>query len=1159
MRNTDRQWEEQYLRQTLQVVEHNLENYRRETKRMQAEIDEMLKHYHDNDVELWTLLNNTITLNEFMKMALTRNEKAMVKPYFGRIIFQDETLGVEESLYIGKGGISKDSTHQMVVDWRAPVANAYYENGLGKCSYQTPDGKALPIDLKLKRTYEIADGKLTDYFDTEVVANDDLLMKYLSQNKQAVLGEIVATIQKEQNEIIRKSPYHNIIVQGVAGSGKTTVAMHRISFILYNYAERFKPDDFYIVGSNRILLNYITGVLPDLDVNGVRQMTMEQLFIRLLYEDWDDKKYRVKSLGGANKTVQYNKASQHSEEMHCDEALRHNEAIKGTEVWFRELTGFIRRLEQETISTESVYLNPRQFVEGIRNGKGGVYDMTEEDNRAQWSNTALHREQVLRYGEPNHARDMQAGQAPRNSQLVELVSGDAVARYVSQNPNISIQSKINMLNERLLIKVRDEFTGKGIKYTEGERRAILKAYRGRYGGKEWKKSIFVIYREFLKEQRDKGYEVQIPSDSFDVYDLAALAYIYKLVKETEVISEAHHIVIDEAQDFGMFAYRVLHTCIKDCTYTIMGDVSQNIHFGYGLSDWEELRNLLLTKPQDSFGILKKSYRNTVEISDFATNILRHGSFSVYPVEPIIRHGAEVVVEEVEIPAAMGTTETGKLSQPAVLPPDEFMEMSDFARRAAGVCQGWQQKGYDTIAVVCRDTEAAKRVISALSRHIEIIESDLEKADFGSGIMVLPVEYTKGLEFDAVLIWNPTREDYPVDDGHARLLYVAATRALHELCILYSGNLTGLIADPVPAKTAVPAAGEASRHDEASQHVEASRHEKASRYDETLYNDGLRSKNAAPLHKVSAVRPSADSSIQKDKGSRKKVVAVVHSPQKSGSQSAAPAFREPAVKKPALGAHAVTSYRAVNPYHFGDMPATEKLRPAGHSKISLSVKWCTRQEDGLYLQSQYGTMRICPVGSGIVRITFAKGAKIMEGRHPLIAADRVEKNWKYRDNWKVIEVSTGEMLLQVDRLSGAINYMTPEKKLLLAERKQECRQIEQMSQMGGSRCWLFLDWQKGEQLFAMGPEGQPGLKLRGTARIISYQKIPGGDAVLPFLLSDRGYGILPAATGTSFSCDIPSYGSYLYMETEDGQMDYYVIVGKQQRTIMGAYSYLCGLL
>jgi DNA helicase-2/ATP-dependent DNA helicase PcrA len=214
MKYTDRESEERYLQKTLKVVADNLENYSRESARMQGEIDEMLEHYHDNDTELWTLLNNTITLNEHMKRALERNTRAEKKPYFGRIIFQDETLGREESLYIGKGGISKDRISQTVIDWRAPIANAYYENNLGKCSYQAPGGKALPIDLKLKRTFEIEDGRLLDYYDTEVVSNDDLLMKYLSKNKEAVLGEIVATIQKEQNDIIRKSPYHNLLVQG---------------------------------------------------------------------------------------------------------------------------------------------------------------------------------------------------------------------------------------------------------------------------------------------------------------------------------------------------------------------------------------------------------------------------------------------------------------------------------------------------------------------------------------------------------------------------------------------------------------------------------------------------------------------------------------------------------------------------------------------------------------------------------------------------------------------------------------------------------------------------------------------------------------------------------------------------------------------------------
>lgn len=215
-----RQDEESYLAKTLSIVQDNVANYGQEVSRMQADIDEMLAHYHDNDTEVLTILNNTVTLHEHMKRALSRNEKAMSKPYFGRIIFQDENLHKKESIYIGKGGISRDTTHWMVVDWRAPVANVYYENGLGKCSYSAPDDVQIPIELELKRTYEIENGRMLDFFDTEVVANDDLLTKYLAKNKQAVLSEIIATIQKEQNDIIRKSPYHNMIVQGVAGSEK---------------------------------------------------------------------------------------------------------------------------------------------------------------------------------------------------------------------------------------------------------------------------------------------------------------------------------------------------------------------------------------------------------------------------------------------------------------------------------------------------------------------------------------------------------------------------------------------------------------------------------------------------------------------------------------------------------------------------------------------------------------------------------------------------------------------------------------------------------------------------------------------------------------------------------------------------------------------------
>ena len=223
-----------------------------------------------------------------------------------------------------------------------------------------------------------------------------------------------------------------MIVQGVAGSGKTTVAMHRISYILYNYKERFQPEDFYIVGSNRILLDYITGVLPDLDVYGIRQMTMEQLFVRLLYEDWDET-YRICPVRDAGK----------------------DGAVRGTLAWFEKLQKFCSRVEWNTIPRTTVLFNRKQFVEGLRDGRVGVFDES---------------------GGKNDPKDM-----------VVLMTGEAIERYIRQNPSVSAQSKVLMLQERLMGKVEDEFLGKGISYTLEEKKAIRRSMRKRFGTRQWKK------------------------------------------------------------------------------------------------------------------------------------------------------------------------------------------------------------------------------------------------------------------------------------------------------------------------------------------------------------------------------------------------------------------------------------------------------------------------------------------------------------------------------------------------------------------------------------------------------------------------------------------------------------------------------------------------
>lgn len=1087
-----REEEEAQLAKVIRIAEQNLEQAKADIRSANEDLADLMETYDAKEAEGLALWNNaTAKLNAYQH-GMARLEKARKKPYFGRIDFQDPRLSFLESYYIGRVGISDEKAEPVVLDWRAPISSVYYENSTGPCSYTVSSEGTFSIDLKRKRTYEIENDHLKDFFDSDVVANDELLTKYLAKNKKAVLGEIIATIQQEQNEIIRKSPYHSMIVQGVAGSGKTTVAMHRISYILYNYEERFQPEDFYIVGSNRILLDYITGVLPDLDVYGIRQMTMEQLFVRLLYEDWDET-YRICPVRDAGK----------------------DGAVRGTLAWFEKLQKFCSRVEWNTIPRTTVLFNRKQFVEGLRDGRVGVFDES---------------------GGKNDPKDM-----------VVLMTGEAIERYIRQNPSVSAQSKVLMLQERLMGKVEDEFLGKGISYTLEEKKAIRRSMRKRFGARQWKKSVYEMYHDFLTEQKQQGVCVEEPQEELDVYDLAALAYLYRRMRETEVISEAHHIVVDEAQDFGVMVYAVLKECVRSCTYTVMGDVSQNIRMDYGISDWEGVKNILLTGERDNFCVLRKSYRNTVEIANFASDILAHGEFPGYGAEPVIRHGE-----------AVGLRQTAG---------------RDLYREAAKICKGWQADGFDTIAVICRDQKQAQETAELLQKELPVMPWDPEKASFEKGIMVFPVEYTKGLEFDAVLMLNPDRESYPTDDGHAKLLYVAATRALHRLEVLHTGNLTGLIVDPIPKKNKKRVSG-------AKKKVVIVQNPSGGQEVPLPYGTGAMQESAdarrAGGKTQGSARPAAAAPRPTSAGagwtSRPKPV-ISGQPQKalhplaslygSNSQTAQGSGRAVGSRQSAQAAGRTVNgtvqprvtgdmhaYTASGVLSFGELPDTAKLRAAGHAKIDHSIRWVQRKEDGLYLQSRYGVTRLSPVGSGILRVTFSRGE--MPPVHPAIAVTRVEKNWQMREKPTLVEMRTPEMYVVADKKTGALRFLDKDSEILLEESGQDRCLIENAPNGGRSR--LFFDWKKGEGLYAAGALGKGGIHLEKTARCISH----GVENELPYLISDRGYGILLASSKEVIFCSLPVYGNQICLEGTQ-QPDYYIIVGKKLETLLKACAYLCGKL
>ena len=1019
-----REEEEAQLAKVIGIAEQNLEQAKADIRLANEDLADLVETYDAKEAEGLALWNNaTAKLNAYQH-GMARLEKARKKPYFGRIDFQDPRLSFSESYYIGRVGISDEKAEPVVLDWRAPISSVYYENSTGPCSYTVSSEGTFSIDLKRKRTYEIENDHLKDFFDSDVVANDELLTKYLAKNKKAVLGEIIATIQQEQNLIIRRSPKTNLIVQGVAGSGKTTVAMHRISYILYNYEEDFRPEDFYIIGSNRILLNYITSVLPELDVYGIRQMTMEQLFIRLLYEDWDEEKYMLHTIDRADE----------------------KNSIKGGSGWFFDLENFCRTYEAEQIPREPVRLE-----------KTGTL----------------------------------------------LLDAEYIDNYCREQSTLSMEGKMCMLNEILLAKFENEVSGKEVTFPAREKKALKRKYEKYFGDGKWRGSIFDLYLQFLEQQAEKGKAVEVPENSFDVYDLAALAYLYKRIKENDPVREASHVVIDEAQDFGMMAYQVLHYCLRDCTYTIMGDTSQNIHFSYGLNDWDELKKLILTGTYDAFGVLRKSYRNTVEISDFANEILRHGDFAIYPVEPVLRHGTAVRKEAFDDEAAL---------------------------LAAGVqtIKTWQAQGYETIAVVCRDEAEAADTARKLKQYVPVVEEDLETAEFGEGVMVLPVAYTKGLEFDAVLLLDPTEEKYPENDGQVKLLYVAATRALHELAVLYTGELTGILAKEAPK----------GRH---NQEFAMETLTKAKEYEKV----SLTQKEAREENRAIGIQEMDE---RNSHGPKRIVIKPEQRPgmapgntSTTGVQSA----KRPGGAGMVPGEAEKTERLNISPYAFGAIPENELLRIKGHSKIKCAVKWAKKGKSAVEIASMYGILRITPITPEVIRISFVKGvtAKVQD-TYWKPKADTAFP-WSAKESKTAVLVETEKLRVMVEKKDGAVQFLTPDNKPILSEKRDEPRMID------GGMTWTFFDWSGSEKLKAKGILSTEWLDLTAKARYVSFG---GKQARMPLLVSNRGYGIAAAASRTALLCNVRTFGTYLHT-AGDGQIDYYFILGKDREEIVKQYKEL----
>ncbi|MGG4032517.1 ATP-binding domain-containing protein [Paenibacillus cisolokensis] len=466
---------------------------------------------------------------------IERLETAYREPYFGRLDFQEASSDRPVPLYIGKSGVSGPGRDELlVIDWRAPVASMFYSfaGGDGPASYESPEGEVTGT-VHLKRNLVIRGGELIRMADSytrgqdEALVTDEFLLYRLGENKDNKLRDIVSTIQAEQDRIIRADKNKVLFIQGVAGSGKTTVALHRLAFLLYRYADRVRASRMIIFAPNRMFLDYISGVLPELGVGDIRQTTFEDWTIELLRNE-------VRAADPADTLYDWFERPRSAADL--DSA---SGRWKGSRAFVALVEERLREIEASFVPQE-----PFEPVEGVR---------LQPETMRQWAETDYGAEPIMRKRERlvNRLRRWLETELKDRKWTDRSIRSKALSRlnaFVKKMPSYSAPQAYRTM-------------------FEGKRAAAIPDKR--------------IVTETVARLK-KGIAAE--------EDLAPLAYIHIRLYGLDQ-PPFDHIVIDEAQDYSPFRIEALKLCQRRPSMTVLGDLQQGIHGYAGVRSWREQMEL----------------------------------------------------------------------------------------------------------------------------------------------------------------------------------------------------------------------------------------------------------------------------------------------------------------------------------------------------------------------------------------------------------------------------------------------------------------------------------------------------------------------------------------------------------------------------------------
>lgn len=584
--------EEGKLSDTIRIINEEILKYIEKRKGISEYIldyrKKFIEEYRDDEDKVIEYFDHERYVKEEAFKTIDRRLKELnilkVSPYFGRVDFREGDFGVEQ-IYIGRFGVTpEESFEPLIVDWRAPISSIFYNGGIGEGYYEAPKGK-VEVSVLQKRQFIIKKGKLEGLFDSAVDVKDDILQMMLSKNSSDKLKDIIMTIQKEQDDIIRQSRTETVVVDGVAGSGKTTIALHRVAYLLYNY-RKILEDKVLILGPNNIFMEYISTVLPSLGESGVLQTTFKDFVLDIL--DIDNvislKDIMERFLTG---------------DKNYEEEISYKTSIE----YKHFLDEYVDKLNKAYFSSKNIEFRKRKVISSEEMEKMFSHEFymlplfrrCKKVKRIIFSRLKDVRDEEFRRIQKEYDEEKAS------------YSKDELIFHIN-NLDFNRKLKIRELIQELIeIKKTLEFLNPP--------------------------DVISLYEEI-----NSGFI----SKELTEIDLGALLYLKVKLEGIKSPREVKHIVIDEAQDYSLMQFIAIKEYTRAVSMTIVGDSNQRILPMKDNKPPMLAVNEFISNFNTKEFTLNKSYRSTREIMEYSNKFLKAQS-----IVPLVRSGDSVVEVEAQ--------------------------------------------------------------------------------------------------------------------------------------------------------------------------------------------------------------------------------------------------------------------------------------------------------------------------------------------------------------------------------------------------------------------------------------------------------------------------------------------------------------------------------